>query len=160
MAKRNENVIVILLEKMPVNEEFIEWPLHITVVPWFHGYDETKLDKLLSQIAASHKKFKAGVGQLEKFGYKKDVEVNLIDNNKQLNQLHRDVFDILESNDFIIHQKDFVGEGYRAHITRQPHGYKNEGEEIQIKSLSLVKQERLKKSGAIVKKIVKQYELG
>ena len=160
MAARDENVIAILLERMPLNKEFIEWPLYITIVPWFHGYDAKKLDSLLVKISKSHKGFTAQIGPLEKFGHKKEVAVNVVDDCDQLDKLHLDVFNTLEKNDFIIHQKDFVGETYRAHITRQPKGHKNEGDRIEVGAFALVKQERLKKSGAIVKKIVKQYELG
>lgn len=159
MSKRNENVVAILLEPVKIGKEFIEWPLHITIVPWFHGYDADKLDELLRGLATKHKPFMATVGQIERFGYKKDVEVNVIDDYEPLKRLHLDVFNTLENNNFIIHQKDFVGEDYRAHITRQPKSHKNEGEVIEVKSFALVKQERLKKSGEIVKTIVKYYEL-
>jgi len=156
---RNENVVAILLESTALDKEFIEWPLHITIVPWFHGYDAKKLDDLLAGISKTHKSFKAQVGPLEKFGYKKEVEVNVIDDCDQLRKLHWAVFNILENNGFIIHQKDFVGDNYRPHITRQPKSHKDKGDEVEVRFFALVKQERLKKSGAIVKTIVKQYEL-
>jgi hypothetical protein len=160
LANRNENVVAILLEPMALNKEFIQWPLHITIVPWFHGYDARKLDDLLSGIAKAHENFWAVVGPLERFGQRKEVEVNVIDDCDKLTRLHWDVFNTLETNDFKIHQKDFVGDGYRAHITRQPESWKDKGEKVEIKAFALVKQERLKKTGEIVKMIVKQYELG
>jgi hypothetical protein len=53
-----------------------------------------------------------------------------------------------------------VGDGYMAHVTHQTHAFLKEGAQITIKSFSLIEQERLKKTGEIVKKIVKEYELG
>jgi hypothetical protein len=160
LAKRNENVVAIVLEHIDVGREFIEWPLHITIVPWFHGYDAKKLDDLLAGLAASFTPFRAKAGPIEKFGPKKDVTVNVIDDSKELKELHQAVFYTLETNDFIIHQKDFVGDGYMAHVTHQTHAFLKEGAQITIKSFSLIEQERLKKTGEIVKKIVKEYELG
>lgn len=158
MTKRNENVIAILLEPLQLDREFIQWPLHITIVPWFHGYDEEKLDLLLAGLAKAVKPFSAVVGDVEKFGPKKDVAVNVIDDNSDLIKLHEIVFNELERNGFVIHQKDFVGDKYRAHVTRQPISNANFGDELEIKSLTLIKQERLKKSGVVVKKAVKEYE--
>jgi hypothetical protein len=158
LAKRNENVIAILLEPIGLDEEFIEWPLHITIVPWFHGYDEYKLDELLEKISRQRQGFSAKVQQIEKFGANKDVEVNVIDDCPPLYELHNQVFTELEKNGFIIHQKDYVGETYRAHITRQPHGHLDSGQIIKINSFSLIHQKRLKKTGTIVKAVVKNYE--
>lgn len=160
MAKRKEHVVVIMLEPVRVGQEFVDWPMHITVVPWFPCQDEDKLDMLLTEIAQGHQSFKAEVGELEKFGPKKDIPVNLVEQNKRLDNLHRDVLDVLEENNMSIHQKDFVGNGYRAHITHQKHGNKQKGSKLRIYSFTLVKQIRLNKTGAMVKTIVKNYELG
>ena len=160
MAKRNEHVIAIMIEPVSVGQEFIDWPLHITVVPWFPCHDDNKLDALLMEIAKSHRPFKAKVGKLEKFGPKRDVPVNLVKRNRRLNNLHNDVLDVLEKNDMSIHQKNFVGNGYQAHITHQKHAKKQKGDKLRIDSLTLIKQIRLKKTGTMVKTIVKNYELG
>lgn len=160
MAKKVENIVAIVLERVQLGKEFIEWPLHITIVPWFHGYNPKKLDELLESLASRHQPFSATVGKIEGFGPKKDVKVNVIDDCPELDNLHLDVFNKLEENGFIIHQKIFVGRGYRAHITRQLHAWLDEKKKIRIGSVSLVRQERMKKTGQIVKTIVKNYELG
>lgn len=160
MAKKEENVIAVILETIRLGEEFIEWPLHITIVPWFHGYDAQKLDHLLAELAAKHRSFSARVGKIERFGQKKDVAVNVIDDSPELINLHLAVFNQLEANGFIIHQKEYVAGNYRGHITRQTHAAMKEGQKIKIGSISLVHQERLEQTGEIVKTVIKNYELG
>jgi 2'-5' RNA ligase len=160
MSKRNEHVVAIMLEPVKIGQEFIDWPLHITVVPWFPCDDDKKLDRILSQVAKSQQGFAAQVSGIEMFGSQKNVKVNLVEDNPQLTKLHWRVFNDLEKNDFGVHQKEFVGDGYRAHITHQKHANKQTGDKLEIKSMTLVKQVRLKKTGTMVKTIAKTYKLG
>lgn len=148
-----------MLEPADVGYEFIEWPLHITIVPWFPCDDEKKLDAILEEIAGNHPVFSVTVGPAEWFGPKKDVPVNLVEASPALMALHIAVFEALEKNNFPIHQKEFVGAGYRAHITHQKHGQKHPRQILRLKSFTLVKQLRMKKTGAMVKTITKNYEL-
>lgn len=160
MPKRNEHVVAIILEPAKVGYEFTDWPLHITIVPWFPCNDERRLDKILEQLAKTHTCFEVNVGGTEKFGPNRNVPVNLIDESEELTKLHWTVFKVLQENNFGIHQKEFIGEGYRAHISQQKHGKMNKGQKLKISSFTLVKQVRLKRTGTMVKTIVKNYELG
>jgi hypothetical protein len=160
VSARNEYVVVTMLEPFAIGQEFIDWPLHITIVPWFPANDSEKLDSILTEVARARPGFLAEVGEIEKLGPKKDVEVNLIKGSAELNELHWNIFNILEKNDFGIHQKNYVGKGYIPHVTHQSHGHASPGDKIQVKSFSLVKQVRQKKSGIMVKAIVKDYKLG
>lgn len=160
MAQRNEHVVAIMLEPVKIGQEFIEWPLHITLAPWFPCDDEPKLDKILAQIAKDHKSFSITIGGVQKFGSKKDVPVNVVRDNAQLVELHWKIFNALDKSGFPIHQREYVGGGYQAHVTHQVHGKKKSGEKLAIGSFTLVKQIRLKKTGTMVKTIAKTYELG
>lgn len=159
MANRNEHVIAITLEPIKIGQEFIEWPLHITIVPWFPCDDEIKLDEILMGISQKHPAFTVKVGPLERFGPKKDVKVNLITPNSKLTKLHREVLKNLDKNGFEVHQKEYVGPGYRPHITHQLHGHFDTGAKIEIDSFTLFKQVRLKKTGVMVKTVVRHYKL-
>ncbi|HEX5448257.1 MAG TPA: 2'-5' RNA ligase family protein [Candidatus Saccharimonadales bacterium] len=160
MARRNEHLVVAMLEPIEIGKEFIDWPLHITLAPWFPCDDENKLDKILSEIAGRHSGFGVEVGGIEDFGGKNPVPVNVIVENDNLSKLHRDIINGLEASGFSIHQKEYIGEGYRPHVTHQKHARKSQGEQIKIESFGLAKQIRLKKIGTMVKTLVKNYELG
>jgi 2'-5' RNA ligase len=165
MAKRNEHLIVIMLEPMPFGIEFEIWPLHITIVPWFPSNDQEKLNKILMQIANRHKPFIVSVGKLETWGKKDKYDVYLIDDPGELQRLHWDVFSTIEKNGFPVHQKDYLGEKYRPHITirndRQKNAYRpSSGEKLMIKNINLIKQVRLRKTGTMIKALAKEYQLG
>lgn len=159
MAVRNEHLVVVLLESMPLGVEFEDWPLHITLVPWFPCRDESRLDKVLQGVAANNHKLQVTVGKRVMFGPRKDIPVNLLTNDGDLYRLHWDVFRTLETNGFPIHQKTHLGQNYRAHITHQGKRHKNEGDVLPINSFVLVRQIRLKKTGRMIKAVVKEYEL-
>jgi hypothetical protein len=160
LAKRNEYVVATLLEPVEIGKEFIEWPLHITIVPWFQCNDDKKLDALLTEIAEAKKNFVVKVGEDGKLGLKKDVPVNLVEINPNMIKLHWSVFKTLDKNSFSVHQKQWVGDNFLAHITHQSHGQKHEGDVLAIKSFTLIKQVQQKKTGVMVKSTVKNYELG
>ncbi|HVX58816.1 MAG TPA: 2'-5' RNA ligase family protein [Candidatus Saccharimonadales bacterium] len=165
MANRNEHLIVIMLEPVSFGVEFEVWPQHITIVPWFPCDDEDELDTLLSAIAAGHEKFELSAGPSETWGREDKYDVVTInDFTRQLHELHEDVFDSLEKNGFPIHQKDFLGQKYRPHVTLRNNVQKQEsrlwpGQVVEVANFSLVAQVRLKKSGRMIKRLKKNYEL-
>lgn len=163
MPKRNEHLVVIMLEQVQKGVEFEIWPAHITIVPWFPVDDEKKLDQILESVAAKHKKFMVSAGKVEEWGKKEKYLVQKIDEQGSLHRLHWEILHILEKNGFHVHQKDFLGEKYTPHIALRNRLQKREeletGKEIAVKNFSLFKQLRLKKSGRMIKALVKDYEL-
>lgn len=147
-----------MVEPAPPHE-FVLWPLHITIVPWFPADDSKGLDELLTKIASKHEAFIVTVGKREYFGKEDKLTVNLVNDSGDLHRLHWDVFHSLEKNGFPIHQKDHMGEKYKPHITHQGRRHLNEGEELIVPSFSLVRQVRQKKSGTMIKEVAKEYFL-
>lgn len=165
MARRNEHLVVIMLDHMPKGEEFEIWVRHITIVPWFPVDDTKRLDEILQNVAQRHKKFSVKAGPVEVWGRRKEkYEVQKIENDWRLQSLHLDIFSSLEKNGFPIHQKDFMDDKYDPHIALrnrlQSGNAMSEGQEIQIGGFTLVSQSRLKGSGRMIKSLVKDYELG
>jgi len=162
---RNEHLIVIMLQPMNLSVEFEIWPQHITIVPWFPCDDEQRLDQMLQAVADRHQAFEVAAGKVEDWGREDKFRVIAIeDYAQQLRELHQDVFDSLEAGGFPIHQKDFLGAKYRPHVTLRNGLQKWEGnlwpgQPIRINNFSLVAQVRLKKSGRMIKRIKKNYEL-
>jgi 2'-5' RNA ligase len=164
MARRNEHLVVIMLEPMPADKEFESWPLHITLVPWFPCDNESKLDSTLAKIAARHEAFIVAVDKKEDWGREDKFSViTIADEEDLLHKLHLDVFDTLENSNFPIHQKDFLGDKYRPHITLRNYLTKDypfkTGEEVIIDRFTLIKQHRFRGSGRMIKAVVKDYKL-
>jgi 2'-5' RNA ligase len=152
-----------MLESLPPRQEFEVWPPHITIVPWFPVDDKTKLDKLLSKIAQKHQPFEVKAGGIEEWGNDDKFEVLVIKDKGPIRKLHKDVFKVLEKNGFPIHQKDFLGAKYQPHVTLRNQEARTIhfelGETIHVSRFSLIKQDRLKGSGRMIKTVVKDYEL-
>ncbi len=147
-----------MIEPAPAGE-FTVWPLHITIVPWFTVSEKTKLDEVLSKVAARHEAFLVSAGRKEVFGKKDKLAVNLINDSGELHRLHWEVFHSLEKNGFLVHQKTHLGEKYKPHVTHQGKKHLKENEELVIDRFSLVRQVRQKKTGRMIKKVVKDYVL-
>lgn len=165
MPARNEHLVVIMLEPVEFNVEFEVWPQHITIVPWFPVDDEDRLDKLLSEIASRHKPFDVTVEGQEIWGRQDKFQVLTIADNEQLRLLHQDVFHGLEVSGFPIHQKDFLGDKYRPHIsirneTQKQQSHPSIGAQLKVGEFSLIGQTRLKKTGLMIKRVKKNYRLG
>jgi 2'-5' RNA ligase len=137
--------------------------LHITLVPWFPCDDEERLDRTLQTVANRHKQISVKTGQVEEWGGKEKFSVQAIDEDKKLHNLHLDIFVSLENNGFPIHQKDFLAEKYKPHLTLRNRYQRSKelavGTEIEIKKFALIKQIRLKKSGTMIKSVAKEYLL-
>jgi hypothetical protein len=163
MAQRNEHLVVVMLDPVPLKQEFEIWDRHITIVPWFPCDDAERLELTLSKVAKRHAAFSVKAGAEEEWGKKQKYPVQIIEDEGLLHELHTDVFDSLEHNGFPIHQKDFMGPKYTPHIALRNRLQRGKalkpGEEISISNFTLVKQERLKGSGRMIKTLVKNYEL-
>lgn len=149
-----------MVEPAPLRE-FVIWPMHITVVPWFPVEDEQKLDKVLEKVATRHEAFDIAVGRVQEWGRKDKFNVTLVNDPGNLHRLHWDIFHSLEKSGFPVHQKDHLGASYKPHITqrnRKSHDLP-EGETIPAISLLLIKQLRQKKTGAMIKEVAKEYFL-
>ena len=157
-------MVVIMLEPMPADEEFEIWPMHITIVPWFPCENAAKLDKILVKVASKHTPMQVSIGGFKKWGGRNPFEVITLTDDWRLQSLHWDVYHTLEKNGFPIHQKDYLAEKYTPHITLRNSRAEKEkysrGDILKIDRFTLVKQQRLKVSGRMIKTLVKDYELG
>lgn len=160
MAIRNEHLVVIMLEPFQLGKEFEKWTLHITIVPWFPCDNREKLDILLTKIALRHQSFEVQAGRIKLLGKKNKFPVVPIEDPSNLHRLHWDVFHSLEKNGFPVHQKEHLGSYYTPHFVYHDYNPIKTGDKIKINSFCLIKQVRQKKTGTMIKAVVKEYFLG
>ena len=141
--------------------EFVIWPLHITIVPWFPVEDKDSLDKVLEKVASRHEAFDVAADRTQEWGKKDKYKVTLVNDPGNLHRLHWDIFHSLEKNGFPVHQKDHLGASFKPHIAQRNRNRQDipEGEGIPVISFSLIKQLRQKKTGTMIKEISKEYFL-
>lgn len=120
-------IIVHLVEKRPEGNIFLrkraDWPLHVTLVPWFKITDDAQKALLaaLQTYAASKSPFTLHVGEEEQFGATKDVPVNLLVEQTPVLQLHNELMAVVQGYNVQFHGNASAHSGveqtYRAHIT-------------------------------------------
>ena len=161
MSDKSEQLVVIPLEPLKKGRAFVDWPLHITIVPWFNCLEteRQRLSDLLKAAAGRHHQFDSVIGQFEWFGKNQDLHVQLIVPNRQLNDLHLDVFNTLDRSGFPIHQKEYLGASYRPHLIYKPENKLAAGDIIKIDGFDLIKQLRQPVSGTMIKELAEEYKL-
>jgi 2'-5' RNA ligase len=127
VADKTPYILVHLVEKRSVGERFLrrraEWPLHITLVPWFYveAAQEAVCIDALQRYAKHAAGFTAKVGEEITFtapNGDKNIPVNLMADQARLRELHQGLVDIVRdcSAGFMV-SKPYVGDKFRAHIT-------------------------------------------
>ena len=121
MRSLNQLIIVHLVERAPAGSIFrrerASWPLHITLVPWFHINPENEAPLLttLHAYGATHGSFAVRVGGEELFGPCKNVPVNIIAGQARIIQLRDDLIALVKGCG--VSERTLINRRYRAHIT-------------------------------------------
>lgn len=145
MPQAGDLILVNFLESQPESTVFERkrnsWPLHITLVSWFHTENEAGLRAVLGAVAGNFLEFTLRVGPLKMFGENSEVAVNIIENQSSAKQLHQALMDGVVETGGVIMDEHWIGEHYTAHITRHDSddGYRNEGDMVTVTDFHLVR---------------------
>ena len=137
----NKYVIVHFIEgsKEPHDFSSSEWPLHLTLLGNFNieltaGQLITELDKFASATAG----FEVKVEKEDSFGVNHDISVSLINKDGSITRLHLGLMKLMNKLGATYDSPDFVGEGYRPHVTIQLASRVNAGQAFLVDDLTLV----------------------
>lgn len=133
--------LITLLEKINEGTEYpsTHWPLHVTIADTFAvDWSKNDLLKKLSALVANHQPVTAIADHDEYFGPQKQTQVTILDMSKELIALHNDVVGLLKSAGAIFNNPQYIGEGYRAHVTVQSHLRLHKGDLVNINGLTIV----------------------
>jgi 2'-5' RNA ligase len=112
-----EFVIVCLWEPIGIGTRFTQWPLHITLMPWFTAPDVTTVKAVLTPAVSLLSPFWVEVGEQDYFGQRK-LPVKLIRHNAKLQALHGLLLSKLEEQAWPITGR-YTGQHFRPHVTRK-----------------------------------------
>ena len=117
MYKRNHRqILAIGVDSLDEGSEFREWPLHITLVPWFEEAKQPQLSDGLETVAGYIRPFEAKLGARALFGAQQDVPVWTIEENRSLQSLHNHTLTVVyDANGQLDYS--YVGYHYKPHIT-------------------------------------------
>lgn len=117
----------------------LEWPLHVTVVPWFMVPDEQKFIQFLEEHLPSEPSFNVLVGQDAAFGAEGEIPVSLIADRTPFAILHNYVLEAIADHDGTVLLNTWIRDAYRPHITHHGDNRLHEGDTFTARSLTIVR---------------------
>lgn len=134
-------VIVGFLEKAPAGLEFeaVDWPLHVSMAPRFMAnLGRIGLMEALEHLAAKTDLLQLTAAEDAMFGPGADIPVTTIVPIPEIQQLHNDVYGLLNSEGATFDEVRYTGESYKPHVTIQKHSRVHTGDSLTIDSISVV----------------------
>lgn len=125
-----------------LENDFQQWPLHITIVPWFRTDISTKLlIQRLNDNLSDLTSFEITIAGETSFGYKGRKQVNLIEMPSPLEQIERIMRDILhEANSWLVDETTKLKRQFLPHVTMQGSHRVHEGDRYLVETLYIVEQ--------------------
>lgn len=122
-------------------DTFIEWPLHITIVPWFRtNAPSDDLGRTLRQRLDGLEPFLVTVGREEKFGHKRKT-VNRIVVPSPFENIEEQARQLLhERKAWMVDETTKLRRRFMPHITELKAGRAHEGDSFMVDSLYIIEQ--------------------
>ena len=135
-------VLVSAIEELNKGDTFEDqdWPLHVTIVPWFSVQEQFEPGMVRSLANHMHHvRPQTVIGdQNELFGERKTVKVRTLRHIGQLATLHTNILDVLNRIGGEV-DSPYIRDLYRPHVTYQ-HGVSiNEGQEVTLSRMQLIR---------------------
>lgn len=143
-------VVVAPLTPMAVGDLFTtrEWPLHVTLVQVFAT--EATLDEIarrLATVAAGSPAITVVAGDETNFGRSHTIPVTLVDSSVALDALHAACVAAIEELAPRYESPEFMGAGYRPHVTIKRQGRVLAGDVLELRQLAVVDMEPGQRDG-------------
>ncbi len=125
-SNTDRQILSLGLYQFRIPQQFGQWPLHVTLLPWFEGADQQTLQHELQGLSRQTDAFHLHVGGFALFGDDLDVPVRLVEPNQELDELHQASLEVVEKAGGQLVRPDYVWPNYQPHITirggqNQPH---------------------------------------
>lgn len=146
-----------MAEQQP-GDEFTNWPLHITIIPWFRVNNIEQVDTGLQTVAERTGPFRpfrvCGQGQAQ-FG---DYQVRLIEPVSLMKAIHQQIYQLLQNKQARFISTRFFGDNYVPHISHQSGSSFGHGQVALISGFYLLKRYRQSQSDKYIKIVAKGYK--
>ncbi|HSX47793.1 MAG TPA: 2'-5' RNA ligase family protein [Patescibacteria group bacterium] len=137
-----DRLICLFIEDYLVGDTFTNWPLHITIVPWFRSeISDEIITKGLLKVTNNSSVLSLKVGEEKLFGSKKNKPVNIIESSQDLINIESRVRKIIKLNSsWIVDETTKQKRTFTPHITVQNSERLHEGDNIDLNKIFIVKQ--------------------
>lgn len=125
-----------------------EWPLHVKIVQVFDA-DATprQVGRCLAGVAPAASALEVVAGEDENFGRAQTIPVTVIESCAALNALHAACVTALAQLAPVYESPEFMGAGYRPHVTVKRQGRVIAGERIELRQIAVVDMEPGQRDG-------------
>lgn len=139
--KPGDRVICAFIKRQSAGSIFKDWPLHITIVPWFRlDIPSVQLAEQLKERYTGNGAFKVAVLDAVRFGYKKTKLVNLV-TAPELMKLEGQTRRLLHAHKaWVVDEADKTRRGFRPHVTTLSTGRVRSGDTFKCDRLYIVSQ--------------------
>lgn len=135
--KSDDKLICAFVESVVVGQRFEDWPLHITIVPWFKIVSsEEDFFSCIEQSMQDQKPFMSKVGKEKRFAA---WQFNMLIND-EWKLLHERSLKCVNKNARSTAPLRFIGRYYRPHVTAQKNKRLYAGDIFTCNRLSVVEQ--------------------
>jgi len=137
----DEYIVVAALRPLKVGEQFIGWPLHATIVPWFDSEDQSTAIASFKQANTSLGTVEARITADDYFGPRRNVLVHRLDAS-ELYDIHNRLLDEIEKRGGDCPFPHYTRKHYRPHITHKQDCQLQIGDQITFSAVYLVRTNR------------------
>jgi 2'-5' RNA ligase len=136
-----DRIFCLLIEPKQASETFSDWPLHLTIIPWFRtGTASEQLAAELHQRLGELQPFDVVVDGEAKFGARKRL-VNLVAEPTPLHFIEHAARGLLHKLDaWLVDESTRQRRPFRPHVTEQASGRLHTGDSFRVEALYFVEQ--------------------
>ena len=137
-----DRLVVALVKPYQVGDRFIDWPLHVTVVPWFRLNNKPeRIAKGLTKALTPIKPFDVIMNQTAWFGPKKNRQAHLIELPTPFSEIEKRVRNYFhKKRAWLVDETTKKRRDFRPHVTVQKSNQLRVGDSFKIDCLYLVEQ--------------------
>lgn len=137
-----DRLFCVFVDGRHVGDTFTDWPLHITIMPWFRvGMPSDELGRMLSQRLGSLEPFMATIGSATRMGHHGRKAANLLETPSPLETIERQVRRLLKEQDaWLVDETTKKHRTFMPHVTVQKAGRTGQGDTFMVDSLYIVEQ--------------------
>lgn len=139
MSATHEYLLAFILEPLEKGSQFIAWPLHITLVPWFRtAHKEAQILYDTKTAVEQFEPFTVRGVQRAQFGWRGSVAVTAVAS-PALHDLHRALLGTLERGQYQLMNTRHMGDSFQPHVTKKGNVEFKPGHELLLDRVYLIK---------------------
>ena len=133
-----------------VGDELLDWPLHITLVPWFFVDNMRQFQDDLVQHVADIHRIPVTVGEQRTWG---PNVVNVIQRSAPLHELHARLLHLITSSGELLINQQYTGLNYTPHITHQKSLSAQPGDNVTIGTVYIIKKDTARRAKTVIARV-------